>query len=262
MDSHTLDPFIEIANRLADAARPIVRKYYRTAVTVDVKADASPVTIADREVEHAMRDILQTACPDHGILGEEHGRENIDAEYVWVLDPIDGTKSFITGKPSFTTLIALCKDGFPVLGVIDQAITDERWLGVAGRPTTFNGAEIKSRACPTLDQAVFFTTAPELFNPQQQKAYQAVRDTCRQPMYGVDAYAYGLTAMGLADVVVEAGLQPYDFCALAPVLAGAGGLLTDWQGRAISIESSGEVVACGDKHCHAEVLATITKAMA
>jgi inositol-phosphate phosphatase/L-galactose 1-phosphate phosphatase/histidinol-phosphatase len=255
------DPFIKIAHRLADAARPVVRKYYRTAVAVDVKADASPVTIADREVETTMRAILAEECPDHGILGEEHGHHNLDAEYVWVLDPIDGTKSFIVGKPSFATLIALCRNGKPVLGIIDQAITDERWVGIEGRETTFNGTTVTTRPCPALDQAIFFTTAPELFRGPQIQAYETIRTQCRQPMYGVDAYAYGLTALGLADVVVEANMQAYDFCALVPVVEGAGGKMSDWQGEPLHIYSDGCVVASGDHHCHEQVVAITRAAM-
>ncbi|MCC9620951.1 histidinol-phosphatase [Thalassospira sp. MA62] len=257
-----LDRFLDIAHKLADAARPVVRKYYRTPVAVDVKADDSPVTIADREVERTMRDILNVELPDHGILGEEHGRENVDAEYVWVLDPIDGTKSFISGKPSFTTLIALCHNGTPVIGIIDQAITDERWVGMMGKASTMNGQEISARECEDLKAATFFTTAPELFGGDAQKAYHAVAEKCRVPMYGVDAYAYGLTALGLADTVVEFGLQPYDFCALVPVVEGAGGVVTDWAGKPITIDSAGDVVASGDAHCHQDVLATIKAAMA
>ncbi|MBO6580799.1 MAG: histidinol-phosphatase [Thalassospira sp.] len=257
-----LDPFLEIAHKLADAARPVVRKYYRTPVAVDVKADDSPVTIADREVERTMRDILNAELPDHGILGEEHGRENTDAEYVWVLDPIDGTKSFISGKPSFATLIALCHKGTPVLGIIDQAITDERWVGVMGQASTMNGVEISARECEDLKSATFFTTAPELFKGDAAKAYQEVSKSCRVPMYGVDAYAYGLTALGLADTVVEIGLQAYDFCALVPVVEGAGGVMTDWSGNPLDIDSAGDVVASGDARCHQDVLATIKAAMA
>jgi inositol-phosphate phosphatase/L-galactose 1-phosphate phosphatase/histidinol-phosphatase len=257
-----LDQFLEIAHKLADAARPVVRKYYRTPVAVDVKADASPVTIADREVERTMRDILNAELPDHGILGEEHGRENIDAEYLWVLDPIDGTKSFISGKPSFTTLIALCHKGKPVIGIIDQAITDERWVGVMGQASTLNGADISARECENLGSATFFTTAPELFRDKAFDAYLAVSKQSRIPMYGVDAYAYGLTAIGLADTVVEIGLQAYDFCALVPVVEGAGGVVTDWSGKELTIDSAGDVVASGDARCHQEVLASIKAAMA
>lgn len=257
-----LDQFIDIAHKLADAARPVVRKYYRTPVAVDVKADDSPVTIADREVERTMRDILAKEVPEHGILGEEHGRQNIDAEFVWVLDPIDGTKSFISGKPSFTTLIALCQNGRPILGLIDQAITDERWLGAKGKPSTHNGAEITVRACGDLASATFFNTAPQMFDGNNFKAYQALADGCRLPMYGVDAYAYGLTAMGLADTVVECSLQPYDYCALAPVVEGAGGIMTDWSGQPLDINSDGRVVASGDKQCHQDVLRVISNALA
>ena len=256
-----LDQFLEIAHKLADAARPVVRKYYRTPVAVDVKADDSPVTIADREVERTMRDILGKELPDHGILGEEYGRENVDAEYVWVLDPIDGTKSFISGKPSFATLIALCHRGKPVLGIIDQAITEERWVGMMGKASTMNGKEISARECEDLKSATFFTTAPELFRDNAKKAYDAVSTQCRVPMYGVDAYAYGLTALGLADTVVEIGLQAYDFCALVPVVEGAGGVMSDWSGKELTIDSDGAVIASGDARCHQDVLATIKAAM-
>ncbi|MEQ9565957.1 MAG: inositol monophosphatase family protein, partial [Pseudomonadales bacterium] len=192
-----LDHFLEIAHKLADAARPVVRKYYRTPVAVDVKADDSPVTIADREVERTMREILNTELPDHGILGEEYGRENTDAEFVWVLDPIDGTKSFITGKPSFNTLIALCQNGKPVLGVIDQAILDERWIGVSGQATTLNDKPISARECPHLKDATIFTTGPDLFVRQKAIAgYEAAFQAARQPVYGIDSYGYGLIALG------------------------------------------------------------------
>lgn len=257
-----LDEFLEIAHKLADAARPVVRKYYRTPVAVDVKADDSPVTIADREVERTMRDILGAELPDHGILGEEYGGENVDADYVWVLDPIDGTKSFIVGKPSFATLIALCHHGKPVLGIIDQAITDERWVGVMGRASTMNGDEISARDCENLASATFFTIGPELFRDAAQKAYQAISTKCRVPMYGIDAYAYGLTALGLADTVVEIGMQPYDFCALVPVVEGAGGVMSDWSGKELTIQSGGDVIASGDARCHQDVLLTIKAALA
>ena len=256
-----LEPFLTIAHKLADAARPVVRKYYRTPVAVDVKADDSPVTIADREVERTMRDILGAELPDHGILGEEYGRENMDADYVWVLDPIDGTKSFISGKPSFATLIALCHKGKPVLGIIDQAITDERWVGVMGQASTMNGDEISARDCEDLKSATFFTTAPELFRGDAAKAYDAVSTKCRVPMYGVDAYAYGLTALGLADTVVETGMQAYDFCALVPVVEGAGGVMSDWSGNPLTMASAGDVIASGDARCHHDVLVTIKAAL-
>ncbi|RAU21748.1 histidinol-phosphatase [Paramagnetospirillum kuznetsovii] len=246
--------FVALAERLADAARPVVRKYFRTPVAVDDKSDASPVTIADREVEAAMRAILAAEAPDHGILGEEHGRTNCEAEWVWVLDPIDGTAAFITGKPSFGTLIALAHNGVPVLGIIDQAFTDERWMGVAGRPTTLNGQPAKVRACPDLAHAYAFTTAPELFCAQTRPAWDRVAGKVKRVRYGCDCYAYALAASGFVDLVVEAGLKPYDYCALVPVVEGAGGVMTDWAGKPLTIASDGRVCAAGDSRVHAEAL--------
>jgi inositol-phosphate phosphatase/L-galactose 1-phosphate phosphatase/histidinol-phosphatase len=243
--------FVELAHALADAAAGPQRHYFRTPVAVDTKADESPVTIADREAEAAMRELIGRRFPDHGIFGEEYGAENADAEHVWVLDPIDGTKSFITGRPLFGTLIALLRGGEPVLGLIDQSIIHERWLGISGQRSTHNGNVIRVRQCPGLGQAVLFATSPRMFGSGPSRAgFQRVEERVRLAMYGGDCYAYGLMAMGLADLVVEAELAPYDYMALVPVIAGAGGRLTDWQGGALGLKSDGRVVAAGDQRVH------------
>jgi inositol-phosphate phosphatase/L-galactose 1-phosphate phosphatase/histidinol-phosphatase len=252
--------FVALAETLADAARPVIRRYFRTPVAVDSKDDDSPVTIADREVETAMRALINRHFPDHGILGEEHGCERCDAEWVWVLDPIDGTKAFITGKPSFGTLIALCRNGVPVLGVIDQAILGERWLGAAGRPTTLNGAPARVRACDDLAKAYAYTTGPEHFDSATLPAWNRIAARVRQPRYGCDCYAYALLASGFVDLVVEAGLKPYDYCALVPVIAQAGGIVTDWDGRAPTIASDGRICAAGDVRAHGQALKVLAGA--
>jgi histidinol-phosphate phosphatase HisN, inositol monophosphatase family len=246
--------FVALAHRLADAARPVVRKYFRTPVPVDVKDDDSPVTIADREVEAAMRAIIAETFPGHGILGEEHGGHNTDAEYVWVLDPIDGTKAFITGKPSFGTLIALAHRGAPILGVIDQAILDERWIGGDGHPTTLNGRPARVRPCDSLAKAYAYTTGPDYFGADTLPAWNRIAARVRQPRYGCDCYAYALLASGFVDLVVETGLKPYDYCALAPVITQAGGVVTDWRGRPPTIASDGSICAAGDTRLHAQAL--------
>ncbi len=254
----SLDPaLIALANEMAEAAGAVIRRYFRTPVGVDTKADDSPVTIADRETEAAMRELLARQRPQDGILGEEHGRERLDAEYLWVIDPIDGTKAFITGMPVFGTLIGLLHRGRPVLGVIDQPILGERWLGAAGAPTTMNGRPIRTRACPSLDKAFLYSTAPDMFKGADAVAYERVRAKVRQPRFGGDCYAYGLMTMGFADLVIEASLQPYDYCAVIPVVEGAGGIMTDWQGKALTIESDGRVVAAGDRAAHAAALAAL-----
>ena len=241
---------VALAHRLADAARPIAARYFRTQVTVDDKTDLSPVTIADREAETAMRALLTEQVPDHGVFGEEHGAVRVDADYVWVLDPIDGTKAYITGLPIFGTLIALLHRGQPVLGIIDQPILRERWLGVSGERSTFNGKPIQVRACPMLDRAYMYSTAPIMFPGAFEKRHAALTQKVKLFRWGGDCYAYGLLASGHVDLVVENSLKLYDFAALVPVIKGAGGLITDWQGRELDMQSDGSVLAAGDGAIH------------
>ncbi len=244
--------FIGLANELADAVRPIAARYFRTQVAIDDKSDSSPVTIADREAETAMRDILERHVPEHGVFGEEHGAVRTDAEYVWVLDPIDGTKAFITGLPIFGTLIALLHRGKPVMGIIDQPILKERWLGVDGERSTFNGAPISVRACSSLADAYMYSTAPIMFPGAYEKPHEALTRKVKLFRWGGDCYAYGLLASGHVDLVVEASLKLYDFAALVPVVKGAGGLITDWRGGELDMHSDGSVLAAGDAKVHAE----------
>jgi inositol-phosphate phosphatase/L-galactose 1-phosphate phosphatase/histidinol-phosphatase len=250
--------FAGFAQQLADVAAGIVRRYYRTPVAVETKGDASPVTAADREAERAMRELIRTRYPDHGIEGEEFGAERRDAELVWHLDPIDGTKSFIIGRPLFGTLIGLSHRGRPLLGVIDQCISGERWLGVFGRKTTWNGEAIHVRPCPDIGDAVLGSTSPLMFAAgAQQAAFARVQQAVRYPIFGGDCYSYGLLAMGLVDLVIEADLDAYDFMALVPVVEGAGGIMTDWRGHALHPGSDGGVIAAGDPRLHAAALALL-----
>jgi histidinol-phosphatase len=241
---------VALADSLADAARPIAARYFRTPVTVDDKSDQSPVTIADREAETAMRTLLGKHVPAHGIFGEEHGVERADAEYVWVLDPIDGTKAFITGLPIFGTLIALLHRGVPVLGIIDQPISKERWIGAVGRPSTLNGQPIKVRACDSLAKAYMYSTAPLMFRGPLAKRHATLVEKVKLFRWGGDCYAYGLLAAGHVDLVVESSLKLYDFAALVPVIKGAGGLITDWKGSELDMHSDGSVLAAGDPALH------------
>lgn len=264
------ESYIDLAHQLADAAATVTRRYFRSPFDVETKADASPVTIADRESETAMREMLKRAVPDHACFGEEYGLEfgSGDCRYTWVLDPIDGTKSFITGKPLFGTLISLLYDGTPILGIIDQPILKERWLGVSGRPSTLNGREIKARACKEMRLAYLYATTPHMFSGRTEASFNKVRDQVKIPMYGCDCYAYGLLAAGLCDLVIEADLKPYDYMALVPIIKGAGGEITDWKGRELVWKPSrtgdearmgkeeliggwpGEVCAAGDPSLH------------
>lgn len=241
---------VALAHRLADAARPIAARYFRTPVVVDDKSDQSPVTIADREAETAMRELLQRHAPQHGVFGEEHGAVRTDADYVWVLDPIDGTKAFITGLPVFGTLVALLHKGKPVLGIIDQPILKERWLGVSGQQSTLNGKPITTRACSLLANAYMYSTAPGMFAEGYAKPHAKLTESVKLFRWGGDCYAYGLLAAGHVDLVVEASLKLYDFAALVPVVKGAGGVITDWRGRELDMHADGSVVAAGDPVLH------------
>jgi inositol-phosphate phosphatase / L-galactose 1-phosphate phosphatase / histidinol-phosphatase len=232
----------------------VIRSHYRAALAVESKADASPVTVADRQTEQVLREMIRAAYPDHGIEGEEFPGERLDAEYVWRLDPIDGTKSFVVGRPLFGTLIGLTRAGHPILGVIDQCILAERWVGVAGQGSTWNGQPIHVRACPSLADAILSLTSPQMFTAAERAAVARLESAVRFPVYGGDCYAYGLLAMGRVDLIVEADLDVHDFMALVPVIEGAGGFVTDWQGAALHPASDGRIVAAGDRRVHARAL--------
>jgi inositol-phosphate phosphatase / L-galactose 1-phosphate phosphatase / histidinol-phosphatase len=252
-----LDGFLALAGALADAAGAAIRPAFRTALAIDDKPDSSPVTAADRAAEAAMRRLIEGRFPDHGIVGEEFGALREAAEFVWVLDPIDGTKSFISGVPVFGTLIALMQGGRALLGLIDQPISRERWVGAVGRETTLNGAPIRCRACPGVTAATLFATTPYMFNGADAAAFARVSATAKLVRFGLDCYAYGLVAAGFVDLVVEAGLKPYDFCAMTPIVAGAGGVASDWQGRALDLGSDGRVLVAGDRRAHRAALALL-----
>jgi len=252
--SAVIDAAVLLAAELADAAGEVVRRYFRQSVEIIDKDDASPVTIADREAEAAMRRIIARHFPEHGVFGEEHGADRPDAAWVWVLDPIDGTKSFISGVPLFGTLIALLHEGRPVLGVLDQPISRERWLGAQGRQTSFNDRPVRTRACGDLARATIFSTTPAMFDAVDRPRFDVVADAAKLTRYGADCYAYGLVASGFVDAVIEASLKPYDYCAHVPIIAGAGGIVTDWQGRAPGLASDGRIIAAGDPALHARLV--------
>ena len=235
-----------LAARLADAAGAAIRPFFRKPFAMEAKADLSPVTEADRAAEAAMRAILAAERPCDGVIGEEYGPDRPDAERVWVLDPIDGTRSFVAGRPIFGTLVALLDQAKPVLGMIDQPISGERWLGAAGQPSTLNGAPIRTRACDGIAQAHLATTGPGYFTAESWTAFERVRAAARDTLWGGDCYNYGLLAAGHLDLVIEDGLKLYDFAALVPIVEGAGGLMRDWTGKALDMHSDGRVVAAGD----------------
>lgn len=254
MDQEDLQKYASFAETLADAAGEVLQQYFRKSLTVDNKDDASPVTIADREAEEAMRELIGQRFPGHGIWGEEFGRQEGASELCWVIDPIDGTRSFIAGKPLFGTLIALLESETPVLGLIDQPISRERWVGITGQPTRLNGEPVQTGTCEALEQAVLSTTSPYLFNAQEEAVFRALSERCATTVFGSDCYAYAMLASGHIDLVLESGLKPYDFLALCPVIEGAGGIVTDWQGKPLTMNSAGDVLAASGKALHQQAL--------
>lgn len=239
---------IALAIRLADAAGDAIRPHFRSGLGAERKADASPVTEADRAAEEAMRRILKAEVGQDSIIGEEFGTEQGSSNRTWVLDPIDGTVSFIAGRPIFGTLIALLVDGWPVLGVIDQPILGERWVGASGHPTLFNGKPVRTKACRQLSDAMLATTGPQYFDDHEGDHFMALaaKTDHRRMMMGGDCYNYGLLASGQIDLVCEAGLKLHDWAALVPVVEGAGGTMCDWNGEPLNAESQGHVLAIGD----------------
>lgn len=255
------EAFLHLAERVATAAREVAQRHFRQGLAIEDKADDSPVTRADREAEAAMRALITAAHPDHGIHGEEFGVDNPGAEFVWVLDPIDGTKRFITGNPLFGCLVALLQGGRPILGIIDMPILEERWVGATGHPTRFSDRsgtrEARTRPCAGLAAATLLATTPDMFKGADAAAFARLHDGVKLPLYGGDCFNYGLLASGFADLVVEANLAPYDHLAHAPIIIGAGGIMTDWQGRPTDLVTDGRVLCAGDRRCHAEAISLL-----
>ncbi|GBQ91962.1 inositol monophosphatase [Gluconacetobacter johannae DSM 13595] len=249
MALHDSDRLVAAAVAAADVAGCVIRPFFRQGVGADDKDDRSPVTIADRTAERAIRAVLAERLPDHGVLGEEFGQERPGGRYCWVIDPVDGTRAFLTGRPTFGTLVALLEDGVPVLGVIDQPVTGERWIGVRGRPTRYDSrwpGTIGTRRCPDIGQAELSCTAPEMIEGAPTPHWDALRHSAKRVSWGGDCYAYGLLALGQIDIVAECTMKIWDWAALVPVIEGAGGRVTDWSGRPLRADGDGTVLAVGD----------------
>jgi len=249
-----LREFLEFAHALAEASGTLIRDAFRQPHSVEVKDDASPVTQADKALESRLREQISARYPQHGILGEEYDDTQMSAELVWVIDPIDGTKQFAAGLPTFATLIALARDGKPILGIIDQPVTSERWVGVAGSCTTFNGNSVQTRPCKRLSDAVLATSAPDYFDSKAAPAYRRLHEATRWSLYGAGCHAYGQMAAGRIDIGIETEHSAYDYCALVPIIDGAGGAITDWQGNALTIHSGDRFIAAGDPRIHRQAL--------
>ncbi len=243
-----------LATRLADTSREITLSYFRRCLSVEDKQDNSPVTIADRETEAKLREMILAEFPDHGIFGEEYGVENIEADSIWILDPIDGTGSFIYGVPLYGTLISVVEKGRSTLGLIDMPALDERWLGRQGQSTLYNGRVCQTSDCKDLEKARMLCTSPNMFNASEYSRFKTLSDSVRMSRFGGDCYCYGLLASGNIDLVVESDLKPYDYMAHLAVIEGAGGVISDWQGNELSIDSGPQVIAAATPALHKQAL--------
>ncbi len=256
--------FAAFVDQLATISGETILPFFRTALAVESKhrddGSFDPVTAADRGAETAMRTLIRRNFPEHGIVGEEYEDERADAEYVWVLDPIDGTKSFVAGMPIWGTLIALTRFGEPVFGMMHQPFTGERFAGDGGA-AHYRGPggkrKLRVRACSALKDAIVYTTSPLLMKSADREAFRRVEEAAKLSRYGGDCYAYCMLAAGHIDLVIETELKPHDVMALIPIIAGAGGVITTWDNGAA--QSGGRIVAAGDRRLHAAALALLNK---
>ena len=254
---------LAIAHAALDESGAAIRPFFRVGLSADDKSDESPVTAADRKAEEVLRAALVKATPDFGIIGEEFPPHNTGAKYVWVIDPIDGTRAFITGRTSFTTLLGLLEDGVPILGFIDQPITRERWCGGRGVTARFTaplGGKPGTRQKVRLAGAEFSATSPEMIaaaGPEAEARFNRLKAAAKRVYWGGDAYSYGLLALGQIDLIAEHDLKPWDWVALAPVIEAAGGVVTDWSGAPLKLGCDGSVLASANRALHDEALAIL-----
>jgi histidinol phosphatase-like enzyme (inositol monophosphatase family) len=246
--------FLSFAERLADASRGLIQEAARGAVRSETKGDGSPVTAIDQGVEDRIREMIAETYPDHGIVGEERGASSPERELVWVLDPIDGTLPFLAGIPVYGTLIALLRDKAPLLGVIDMPATGERWIGCEGLPTTRNGAPVSTRPCEDLSGALLSTSNPDFYGEADAPALERLKAETRYTVYGGSCMAYAQIASGRIDVGIDVAFDPFDYLALVPVVEGAGGVISDWGGAPLTLDSGDRLIAAGDARIHDQAL--------
>jgi inositol-phosphate phosphatase/L-galactose 1-phosphate phosphatase/histidinol-phosphatase len=248
------DTLLAFSERLADISRAMLLAAAAEAPRVDLKADASFVTATDRAVEARLRDEILAAYPDHGIMGEEHGSERLDAEFVWVLDPIDGTAAWVAGIPVYGTLISVARGGRPLTGVIDLPATGERLTGITEGGAWHNGAPIRCRTGVALADAYMTSSNPRFVPEPDRAAFARLDAAVRFTQYGGSCYAYACLARGRTDLAVDAGFDAYDLFAPTAIIEGAGGIVTDWAGRPLDLGWQGRVIAAGDPALHARAL--------
>lgn len=254
-----VNELLSFAESLADAAADAIRPHFRTQMSIEDKGKLQfdPVTVADKAAERTMRNLIMDRYPEHGILGEEEGNVVGSSPFTWVLDPIDGTRAFITGLPLWGTLIGLNDGDRPILGVMNQPFTGERFIGTP-QGAWGNRTPLSTRQCTELANAIVMCTTPQMFSTDaQREAFGQVASNAKLLRYGGDCYAYCMLASGYVDAIVEADLKPYDVQALIPIIEGAGGVITTWEG--LSAQNGGTVVACGDRVLHRQLVEILRK---
>lgn len=255
-----LDEFARFGVHLAGLARQMLLAAAKADTHVEVKPDRSFVTATDKAIEQRLRREINAHYPDHGIIGEEEGREREGSAIQWVLDPIDGTAPFIAGVPVFASLIALAVEEIPVIGVMDFPMTDDQWLGVSGVPTQRNGKPCRTRSCPALDQAIMATMNPDFFAGDEIAVRQDLTSATAWRIYGTSSLGYGQLASGRIDLACDTRLGIHDFAGYRPIIEGAGGKVTDWAGLPITLRTGPQILAAGDPVRHAEALDCTRKA--
>ena len=252
-DNAYLKEFISFANTLADKSAEIIMQYFRRRFNIDTKEDNTPVTIADKNSEEKIRELIKLTYPSHGIIGEEYESINLDNEFTWVIDPIDGTRSFIAGHKDFGTLIALLQNNKPIIGIINCPAHQERWIGIHNQPTTLNGAAAKTSTIQKIKDSCAFTSGLYFEDDKFKIGFDKIIQRAKYYRFGGDCYMYGMLASGLIDIVIEDTLKIYDYMALIPVIEGAGGVVSDKNNNAITRESDGSFVATANVMLHKEV---------
>ncbi len=253
-DHPHITEFVEFIGELGDAARRVLRERHDDS-RFETKEDQSPVTEFDRGVEAALRAMIHERFPAHGIIGEEFPPERADAEFVWIMDPIDGTKSFVAGVPVFTTLVALCQSGAPVLGMMDASVSQDRWLGVQGRPTTLNGREVSTSERTELDGATLSWSQPDNVLEEHREGLRTLMTRAAWSVFGAASYGFGRLAAGAIDIAAySGGIGAYDVCALVPIIEGAGGVITDGDGAPLTTRNPRACVAAATPELHAQAL--------
>lgn len=250
----SLNEFISFANTIADKSAEIIMQYFRSRFTIETKKDSTPVTIADKKCEEKIRTLISNKYPNHGIIGEEYEEINHSSEFTWVIDPIDGTQSFIAGHKDFGTLIALLKNKKPILGIINCPAHQERWLGIEKQPTTLNGNIVTTSKIEKLKNSYAFTSGLYFNDKMFRASFDKIIEKAKYYRFGGDCYMYGMLATGLIDIVIEDTLKAWDYMALVPVIEGAGGIVSDKYNNAITLNSDGSFVATANPQLHKEVI--------